>query len=248
MNSSFRKQLMARSTLFNQFILLFTMALPMLASAQPTQCDNESLTADSSKGMRQQGLIQHTGNVIFCNKTLHLVSDELILKQTPEQQTYTANGKPVVINQRNESFHLIAKSSSSEYKPLESSIDFNGAVNIKLINAGDSQTTIKAELLTYQFQNTDTATDKLTPLYFKAKGTPATFRIEQQNDSEVIASADHIDYSFEQQRLTLTGNIRFSQGESLIKAEKLIYNVTSQSWEVPQMDNQRLEIIKNPES
>ena len=152
----------------------------------------------------------------------------------------------MVINQRNDSFHLTAKSDISEYKPQQSSVDFNGAVNIKLINTDNSQTAIEADQLIYQFQNTDT--DELTPVYFQAKGTPAKFQFSRQNDTEVIASAEYIEYSFEQQILTLTGNIRFSQGESLIKAEKLIYNVTNQSWEVPQMDNQRLEIIKKPES
>jgi len=246
MKLTFSDQPFVSTLLVCKWILIFIMASPTLANAQPAQCNNESLTADSSKGMRQQGIIQHTGNVIFCNKTLHLAADELVLKQTRQQQTYTAKGDPVVINQRNDSFYLTAKSDISEYKPQQSSVDFSGTVNIKLINTDNSQTAIEADQLIYQFQNTDT--DELTPVYFQAKGTPAKFQFSRQNDTEVIASAEYIEYSFEQQILTLTGNIRFSQGESLIKAEKLIYNVTNQSWEVPQMDNQRLEIIKKPES
>ena len=77
-----------------------------------------------------------------------------------------------------------------------------------------------------------------------ATGSPLEFYYKQ-NDAEAIhAQAGHIEFNSEKGQVVLKEAVQFNLASDTVKAEKILYNIKTDVWEIPKIENKRIEIIK----
>jgi len=193
-------------------------------------------------GSRPQGLMIHKGNVSYCDTKIALLADELkIQRQQDNSSILTAQGKPVFISQQSDVFSFDAESRTTEYRPNAKSLNFVDNVTLNL-KTPEQKIIIKTDRLAYTFKDKDT----LEPEALNAAGSPIQLTLSGQDSKGLEATAQHLKYSYDSGIFTLSGNVEFKQAGDIILAEKLIYNTVNKSWEVPAIQDKRIEIIKNP--
>lgn len=222
-------------------VLLLTHGLSFASELKT--CQTASFSAESSSGSGRLGEMVHRGNVVYCDPEVAFTADKLTVRRTENQQSmFEGLGNPIQMQQRNESFSIVAQAQTFTYQSIEQLFYFQDKVKINLASR-DSQLSIKSSNVSYQFQNTN----QPLPDALNASGDPVTILITGENRSPLEATASQLSYQHQSGILTLEGNVTFNQAGNRITAEKLIYNSIDQTWQVPPIKNKRIEIIKNSE-
>ncbi|EKE85376.1 lipopolysaccharide transport periplasmic protein LptA [Idiomarina xiamenensis] len=83
---------------------------------------------------------------------------------------------------------------------------------------------------------------------FMASGSPATYEQQLEDGSSITAQANQIDYDKQQQTLTMIGNAQVSQRGSLIKGDRITYDLTKQELlaELDEKSGNRVTTIFEP--
>ncbi|WP_157981041.1 lipopolysaccharide transport periplasmic protein LptA [Pseudidiomarina insulisalsae] len=83
---------------------------------------------------------------------------------------------------------------------------------------------------------------------FTAEGNPATYRQELEDGSIIRAEAQVIRYDESQQLLTMSGNVKVTQDDSLIRGHEIIYNFATQQMRASrgEDDSDRVTTIFQP--
>ncbi len=210
-----------------------------------------TLTADGSRGNKVNNLTEYYGNVHYLSPQFELNADKLSVK-APENKgrTLVAEGSPATLTQLSNLQHMKLLAQEIRFNEQENSLRVK---NIDGLNATINQSAnilLIADSMEYRFS----AQPKVEPLFLTASGQPLSFQITTINSSDENAkevkklTAKELNINYQSGVAILEGDVTLRQAGELIRAEKIIFDLNDQTWEIPASTNQRIEVIKKPNS
>ncbi len=232
-------------------VLLLPLLLANIAAGaqKPTvtlKNNEEQLSADYSEGNRRKGTVVYSGNVDYRNADLNLKANTLSMKnKSTRGKEIVAQGAPLTILQNDTNYSVDAKADTLHYYPDQQKIVLSKNIQLQLKQNNQYQLNISANHVNYFYQSKSAKnpSNKLQPLKLEAQGNRVTLiAIENKEQRQFTAQAQKILYDYQSQTLTFENQVEFREQEDVIKAHQLIYNLKTQSWQIPPAKNKRFEI------
>ncbi|MDX1705195.1 lipopolysaccharide transport periplasmic protein LptA [Pseudidiomarina sp.] len=126
-------------------------------------------------------------------------------------------------------FNALAQGKEDFSKPIEINAENDFFDIANKVAVFDTNVQIRQGTLEINADHLEVSRDVDDPSdLFIASGSPATYQQRLDDGSLITAEAEKIRYDQEQQTMTLSGNVKVSQNNSVIQGNEIVYNFATQ--------------------
>ena len=215
---------------------LIALSIALLLTGPLTAAEQGSLSSDSSRSDRKKGITQYIGNVKYNEPNLKLTANEL-RELTKEQRELIASGIPVTVTQTNSKGIQTTQALTVRYYPKYDKILAKDQVLLDIKSKNGQSILVKAD-------DMEIIKTSNSEFRFVASGAPIQLTLQKPGSETVEAYAGSMAFDSASGQVELNKDVKFERQQELVKAEKFLYNVKTEVWEVPAIKNKRVEVIK----